>query len=75
MDKAITVGTPAVFHVCGSHYDHVVTAVLSPKKVVICQGTPDNVFGPPEVFTLRNDGLWRRASSSPNSGYATIYPR
>jgi len=73
MDKAITPGTKATFYVCGSYYDHVVTEVLSPKKVVLRQGTVDNAFGPPEVFSLRKNGLWVQVGHSMNGGYARIH--
>lgn len=69
----ITPGTPANFYVCGSYYEHVVTEVLGPKKVVLRQGTADNAFGPPEVFTLRKNGYWVKVGTSMNSGYARLY--
>jgi len=74
-DNGITPGTRATFRVCGSEYEHVVTAVLGPRKVVLRQGTPDNVFGPPEVFTRRRNGLWVAVGRSESSGYARIHGR
>lgn len=75
MDKEIKAGTEVLFHICGASYEHVVTEVLSPKKVVVRQGTPDNVFGPPEVFTQRKDGRWRKVGTGGTDGWIAIYPR
>lgn len=73
MDKEIKAGTVVLFHICVASYEHVVTEVLSPKKVVLRQGTVDNAFGPPEVFSLRKNGLWVQVGHSMNGGYARIH--
>lgn len=66
------VGDTANFYVCGTRYEHVVLAVYGPNKILIAQGTYDNVFGPSEVFTRRKNGHWVKVGTTERSGYATI---
>ena len=74
-DKMPRLGDPAPFYVAGDEYDHVITAVLGPKKIKVAQGkTIDTAFGPEEIVTLRKNGYWRSQKTGGNS-YFSVYCR
>jgi len=53
------VGDPAPLYICGEVYSHVITRVLSPKRIEVRQCSSNlEPYGPREIVSLRKTGLW-----------------